>query len=165
MGLRQLAASGAWRGRGVRRRSRRKDGVAYKEDSGDLAWTASVGPTPEKVALSYSSPQLTAVNGVEQVLLATGRRPVRLRAGLREGTLHFACLAGLENGPDHPARHWFGEGRLLSWGPAWAMARGEFTSATAAMSGPPNNVGDSTRSSRTSMISVSSNGYLLWVRT
>ena len=36
-----------------------------------LAWTASVGPAPEKVALSYCSPQLATVNGVEQILLAT----------------------------------------------------------------------------------------------
>ncbi len=26
--------------------------IAYQEDSGKLAWTASVGPKPEKVALS-----------------------------------------------------------------------------------------------------------------
>jgi outer membrane protein assembly factor BamB len=48
--------------------------VAYKEKSGELAWTASVGPLPdkpEKVAASYSSPQLAAVSGVEQILLLT----------------------------------------------------------------------------------------------
>jgi outer membrane protein assembly factor BamB len=45
--------------------------VAYSEESGKLAWTASVGPVPEKVALSYSSPQLVKVQGVEQVLFAT----------------------------------------------------------------------------------------------
>jgi len=45
--------------------------VAYKEESGELAWTASVGPTPEKVALSYCSPQLATVNDVQQIVLAT----------------------------------------------------------------------------------------------
>ena len=45
--------------------------VAYKEETGDLAWTASVGPVPERVALSYSSPHLATVSGVEQILFAT----------------------------------------------------------------------------------------------
>lgn len=45
--------------------------VAYQADSGKLAWTASVGPKPEKVALSYSSPQLAVLDGVPQILLAT----------------------------------------------------------------------------------------------
>jgi outer membrane protein assembly factor BamB len=48
--------------------------VGYKEEKGELAWTANVGPapdTPEKVALSYCSPQLATVEGTEQVLMAT----------------------------------------------------------------------------------------------
>jgi outer membrane protein assembly factor BamB len=48
--------------------------AAYKEETGELAWTANVGPapeTPEKVALSYCSPQLATVDGSEQVLMAT----------------------------------------------------------------------------------------------
>ena len=45
--------------------------VAYEEEKGDLAWTASVGPESEKAALSYCSPQLTTVDNVDQILLAT----------------------------------------------------------------------------------------------
>jgi outer membrane protein assembly factor BamB len=39
--------------------------VAYRADSGDLAWTAGQG------SLSYCSPQLEKVDGVEQVLINT----------------------------------------------------------------------------------------------
>ena len=45
--------------------------VAYKADSGDLAWAAGVGPTSEKPGLSYCSPQLATVDGVDQILLST----------------------------------------------------------------------------------------------
>ena len=45
--------------------------VAYEEERGEPAWTASVGPVSEKAGLSYCSPQLATVNGVEQILLAT----------------------------------------------------------------------------------------------
>ena len=45
--------------------------VAYKEENGDLAWTAGVGPSSDKAALSYSSPQLATVNGIDQILFAT----------------------------------------------------------------------------------------------
>ena len=45
--------------------------AAYDELTGSPAWTAGVGPASEKAALSYCSPQLTTVDGVAQVLLAT----------------------------------------------------------------------------------------------
>ena len=45
--------------------------VAYHEETGDLAWTAGVGPAVEAAALSYSSPQLATIDGVEQILFAT----------------------------------------------------------------------------------------------
>ena len=45
--------------------------VAYEEEKGEPAWTASVGPASEKGSLSYCSPQLATVDGVEQILLAT----------------------------------------------------------------------------------------------
>ena len=45
--------------------------VAYEEEKGEPAWTASVGPASEKGSLSYCSPQLAAVDGLEQILLAT----------------------------------------------------------------------------------------------
>jgi outer membrane protein assembly factor BamB len=45
--------------------------LAYRTEKGELAWTASVGPASDKAALSYSSPQLATIQGVEQILLAT----------------------------------------------------------------------------------------------
>ncbi len=45
--------------------------VAYEEQKGEPAWTASVGPPSEKAALSYCSPQLATIHGVDQILLAT----------------------------------------------------------------------------------------------
>ena len=45
--------------------------LAYKTEKGELAWTASVGPESDKAALSYSSPQLVTIQGVDQILLAT----------------------------------------------------------------------------------------------
>jgi outer membrane protein assembly factor BamB len=45
--------------------------LAYKAEKGDLAWTASVGPESDKPALSYCSPQLATIHGVDQILLAT----------------------------------------------------------------------------------------------
>ncbi|MGO9114048.1 MAG: PQQ-binding-like beta-propeller repeat protein [Thermoguttaceae bacterium] len=45
--------------------------VAYKAESGELAWMAGAGPVSEKAALSYCSPQLATINGVDQILLAT----------------------------------------------------------------------------------------------
>jgi outer membrane protein assembly factor BamB len=45
--------------------------IAYEEEKGALAWTASVGPASKKASLSYCSPQLVSVDGVEQILLAT----------------------------------------------------------------------------------------------
>ncbi|HEX4148433.1 MAG TPA: PQQ-binding-like beta-propeller repeat protein, partial [Pirellulales bacterium] len=51
--------------------------LAYRADSGELAWTAAVGP------ISYSSPQLLNVGGEAQVLLLsdTGLRAVRPATG------------------------------------------------------------------------------------
>jgi outer membrane protein assembly factor BamB len=66
--------------------------VAYKVESGELAWTASVGPTPEKVALSYCSPQLAAVNGVEQVLLATDAGLSAFEPASGKELWHYAWL-------------------------------------------------------------------------
>ena len=88
-----------------------KTAVAYKEDSGDLAWTASVGPTPEKVALSYSSPQLTAVNGVEQVLLATDAGLSAFEPASGKELWHFAWLVSKTARIIQPAL--VGEGDLL----------------------------------------------------
>ena len=45
--------------------------VAYKEENGEPVWTAGVGPESEKAALSYCSPQLATIHGVDQILLAT----------------------------------------------------------------------------------------------
>jgi outer membrane protein assembly factor BamB len=45
--------------------------VAYNRENGNLAWTAGVGPESDKAALSYCSPQLATIHGVEQILLAT----------------------------------------------------------------------------------------------
>jgi outer membrane protein assembly factor BamB len=50
--------------------------AAYHEENGDPAWTSRLGPAPEsaaadKPALSYSSPQLVTLDGVEQILLST----------------------------------------------------------------------------------------------
>jgi outer membrane protein assembly factor BamB len=53
-----------------------KSMVAYREDSGEPAWSAGVdaegaGSGPELPILSYSSPQLSSIDGVEQILLST----------------------------------------------------------------------------------------------
>jgi outer membrane protein assembly factor BamB len=48
-----------------------KTAVAYEEEKGELAWTASVGPESGQAALSYSSPQLATIGGADQILLAT----------------------------------------------------------------------------------------------
>jgi outer membrane protein assembly factor BamB len=50
--------------------------TAYHEGNGDPAWTSRLGPAPEsgapdKPALSYCSPQLVTLGGIEQILLAT----------------------------------------------------------------------------------------------
>ena len=45
--------------------------AAYDEQSGEPAWTASVGPASEKAAMSYCSPHLATIDGVDQILLAT----------------------------------------------------------------------------------------------
>jgi outer membrane protein assembly factor BamB len=45
--------------------------VAYHQENGEPAWTAGVGPESDKAALSYSSPQLATIHGVDQILLAT----------------------------------------------------------------------------------------------
>ncbi len=45
--------------------------AAYRETSGESAWTANVGPTSEKPSLSYCSPQLETVDNIPQILLAT----------------------------------------------------------------------------------------------
>ena len=61
--------------------------VAYEEEKGELAWTASVGPESEKAALSYCSPQLATIDGVEQILLATDAGLSAFEPAQREGTL------------------------------------------------------------------------------
>jgi outer membrane protein assembly factor BamB len=45
--------------------------LAYNAKNGELAWTASVGPESDKAAMSYCSPQLATIHGVDQILLAT----------------------------------------------------------------------------------------------
>jgi outer membrane protein assembly factor BamB len=45
--------------------------VAYNAEKGELAWTAGVGPESDKAAMSYCSPQLATIHGVDQILLAT----------------------------------------------------------------------------------------------
>jgi outer membrane protein assembly factor BamB len=48
--------------------------LACKEETGELAWTAAVGPRepgPEKPPLSYCSPQWATIDNVGQILFAT----------------------------------------------------------------------------------------------
>ena len=45
--------------------------AAYDEQTGEPAWTASVGPTSEKASLSYCSPHLATLEGTEQILFTT----------------------------------------------------------------------------------------------
>jgi len=47
-----------------------KTAIAYKADTGDIAWTSSRQTKPE---LSYASAQLVTLHGVEQILLLTDR--------------------------------------------------------------------------------------------
>ena len=49
----------------------KEDPVTYKEEKGELAWTAAWGRNPTKPPRASSSPQLATFDGVEQILFVT----------------------------------------------------------------------------------------------